>query len=106
LAVSLSTPAKVQKLQKALHAKAKGSPEFRLYALYDKLFRTDVLGHAYRCCRANGGAAGADGMTFEAVESYGLDRWLGEMAQELKEKTYHPQAVRRVWIPKADGGQR
>ena len=104
--MGLATPEKVQKLQAALHAKAKGSPGFRFYALYDKVYRTDVLSHAYACCRANGGAAGVDGVTFEAIESQGLEAWLGELAQELKEKTYRPQAVRRVYIPKPDGGQR
>lgn len=104
--MSLPPPPKVQKLQAALHAKAKGSPDYRFYALYDKVYRMDVLGHAYARCRANGGAAGVDGVTFEAIESYDLERWLGELAQELKEKTYHPQAVRRVHIPKSNGGQR
>ena len=104
--MSLSTPPSVQKLQAALHAKAKGSPDYRFYALYDKVYRMDVLDHAYTRCRANGGVAGVDGVTFETIESYSLDRWLGELAQELKEKTYHPQAVRRVYIPKSNGGQR
>jgi len=104
--VSLQTPPKVRKLQAALHAKAKGSPDFRFYALYDKMYRADVLEHAYRCCRANGGAAGVDGQTFEDIESGGLERWLDELTKELKEKTYRPQAVRRVYIPKPNGKQR
>ncbi len=106
MTLSLSTPKTVQKLQAALHAKAKGSPDYRFYALYDKMYRPDVLRFAYRCCKANGGAAGVDGRTFADVELYGLDRWLDELTQELKKKTYCPQAVRRVHIPKDNGGQR
>jgi RNA-directed DNA polymerase len=101
---NLSTPLSVQKLQTALHAKAKENPSFRFYALYDKLYRTDVLQYAYACCKANQGAAGVDGERFEDIEAYGLERWLGELAQELRNKTYQPQAVRRVFIPK-QGGQ-
>jgi len=104
--MSLSTPATVQKLQKALHAKAKGSPKYRFYALYDKLYRNDVMTHAYACCRANGGAAGVDRQSFEDIQAYGEERWLGELAEELRSRTYRPQAVRRVWIPKPDGKQR
>jgi RNA-directed DNA polymerase len=104
--MSLVPPESVQKLRNSLHAKAKGSPTYRFYALYDKVYRTDVLHHAYRCCRANGGAAGVDGQKFEDVESYGLSRWLGELQKELKDKSYSPSAVRRVWIPKPDGKQR
>ena len=104
--MSLSTPQTVRKLQAALHAKAKDSPGFRFYSLYDKLFRADVLSHAYATCKANGGASGVDGQTFADIESYGVERWLGELAAELRSKTYRPQAVRRVWIPKANGKQR
>jgi RNA-directed DNA polymerase len=104
--MSLATPASVQKLQTALHAKAKESPSFRFYALYDKVYRKDVLTHAYECCRANGGAAGVDGQRFEDIEAYGVERWLGELAQELKSRTYQPLPVRRVYIPKPDGKQR
>ena len=100
------TPASVQKLQTALHAKAKESPNFRFYALYDKVYRKDVLAFAYECCKANGGAAGVDGQTFEDVESYGRERWLDELAKELKSRTYQPLPVRRVYIPKPDGKQR
>ena len=106
IGVSLSPPETVRKLQTALHAKAKGRPGYRFYALYDKVYREDVLAFAYRCCKANGGAAGVDGQDFEDIEAYGLDRWLGELAKELKDKTYRPQAVRRVWIPKPNGQQR
>lgn len=104
--MSLIPPPKVQKLQAALHVKAKGSPDYRFYLLYDKLYRADVLEFAYRCCVANGGVAGVDNQTFEAVEAYGQRRWLDELAEELKNKTYHPQPVRRVYIPKPDGKQR
>lgn len=106
LAMSLETLPKVRKLQAALHAKAKGSPSYRFYALYDKVHRADVLAEGYRRCRANGGAAGVDGQGFEDIEAYGLERWLDELAQELREKRYRPQAVRRVHIPKPDGKKR
>ena len=104
--MSLTTPPSVQKLQTALHDKAKGSPNFRFYALYDKVHRPDVLVFAYDCCKANGGAAGVDGQTFEDIEGYGVAKWLDELAQELRSRTYQPQPVRRVWIPKPDGKQR
>ena len=104
--MSLTTPSSVQKLQTALHDKAKGSSKFRFYALYDKVYREDVLVFAYECCQANGGAAGVDGQTFEDIEEYGVRKWLDELAQELKSRTYRPQPVRRVWIPKPDGKQR
>jgi group II intron reverse transcriptase/maturase len=98
--MSLTPPTKVQKLQETLHAKAKGSPGYRFYMLYDKVYRRDVLEHAYRCCSANGGAAGVDGQTFADIEKYGMGRWLDELTEKLREKTYRPQAVRRVNIPK------
>jgi group II intron reverse transcriptase/maturase len=104
--MSLTPPETVQKLQNSLHAKAKGSPGYRFYALYDKVYRLDVLAHAYQCCRANQGAAGVDGQRFQDIEEYGLERWLGEVQKELKDKSYRPSAVRRVWIPKPDGKQR
>ena len=96
---NLATPDSVQKLQAALHAKAKETPGFRFYSLYDKLYRADILDPAYRRCRVNDGAAGVDGQRFEDIEAYGRGRWLGELAQELKEKRYRAEAVRRVWIP-------
>jgi RNA-directed DNA polymerase len=104
--MSLKPPETVGKLQATLHAKAKESPTYRFYALYDKVYRSDVLRHAYERCRSNRGAAGVDGQTFEDTEAYGVGKWLGELAQDLKGKTYVPQPVRRVWIPKADGKQR
>jgi RNA-directed DNA polymerase len=104
--MNLATPSSVQKLQMALHDKAKGSPGFRFYALYDKVYRKDVLAFAYHGCKANGGAAGVDGQSFEDIERYGVERWLDELAQELKSRTYRPLPVRRVYIPKPDGKQR
>lgn len=99
----LEPPASVQKLQTALQAKAKTAPSYRFYLLYDKLYRKDVLTYAYRCGQANKGAPGVDGQDFADIEAYGVDRWLGELAQALKEKSYQPKAVKRVWIPKANG---
>ena len=104
--MSLTPPVRVQELRNALHAQAKGTPSYRFYALYDKVYRMEVLAHAYQCCRANQGAAGVEGQTFEDIETYGRERWLGELQQELKDKSYQPSAVRRVWIPKPDGKQR
>lgn len=100
---NLATPSSVRKLRRALHVKAKADPDFRFYALYDKLYREDILAHAYAKCRANRGAPGVDGQDFADVESYGLERWLGELALALSEKTYQPDAIRRVFIPKANG---
>jgi len=104
--MSLATPESVQKLQTALHDKVKESHNFRFYALYDKLYRKDVLTFAYACSKANGGAAGVDNQTFEDIESYGMGRWLDELTQELKSQTYRPLPVRRVYIPKPGGKQR
>ena len=104
--MSLIPPPNVQKLQAALHAKAKGSPDYRFYALYDKVYRKDVLTFAYDCCKSNKGAAGVDDQSFEDIEEHGLERWLGELTQQLKSQTYRPAAVRRVYIPKPDGKQR
>ena len=104
--MSLRTPVKVEKLQKALHAKAKAEAGFRFYQLYDKVYRADILLHAYRLCRANGGAAGVDGETFGTIEAQGVEVWLGELTEVLRNKTYEADPVRRVWIPKANGKQR
>ena len=93
---NLTTPDKVRKLQVALHAKAKAEPGFRFYALYDKIYRADVLAHAYAQCRANGGAPGVDGQDFADIEAYGVERWLGELAEALKEETYRPDAIRPI----------
>jgi RNA-directed DNA polymerase len=104
--MSLEPPDKVRKLQTALHAKAKATPDYRFYLLYDKLYRWDVLAYAYLRCKANQGAAGVDGQTFLDIEAYGERRWLEELAKELQDKTYQPSPVKRVWIPKPDGKQR
>ena len=104
--MSLQAPFKVQKLQQALHAKAKESPEFRFYALYDKIYREDILAQAYRLVRSNRGKPGVDGEDFADIEAYGVERWLGELAQALKEKRYRASPVRRVYIPKPNGKQR
>ncbi|MEX2508339.1 MAG: group II intron reverse transcriptase/maturase [Homoserinimonas sp.] len=106
--MGLSTPEKIRTLQKKLYVKAKGEPEFRFYLLYDKVWRADILDHAYRLCRQKGGAAGVDGVTFESIEASegGLEGWLRTLAAELREERYRPQAVRRVMIPKPDGGER
>jgi len=100
---NLSTPISVRKLRRALHAKAKTEADFRFYALYDKIYREDILAHAYAQCRSNRGAPGVDGQDFSDVEAYGVRRWLAELALELKEETYRPNAIRRVFIPKANG---
>ena len=99
----LSTPDSVQKLQTALHAKAKAEPDFRFYALYDKISREDTRHYAYAHCRSNKGAPGVDRQDFEAVEAYGVERWLGELALALRQETYRPDLIRRVFIPKANG---
>jgi group II intron reverse transcriptase/maturase len=104
--VSLRAPERVQKLRTALHAKAKETPSYRFYALYDKLYREDVLAHAWRLAKANGGTAGVDGQNFRDIEALGVERWLGELAEDLGKKTYRPQPVRRVYIPKPDGRKR
>ena len=100
---NLSTPKSVQKLQTALHAKAKAEAGYRFYALYDKIHREDILAHAYAQCRSNKGAPGVDGQEFADVEAYGVQRWLGELALALREETYRPDPIRRVFIPKANG---
>ena len=100
---NLSTPKRVQKLQRALHAKAKAEPSYRFYALYDKLYREDILHAAYAQCRSNRGAPGVDGQEFADIEAYGVQRWLGELAQALREERYRPDPIRRVFIPKANG---
>jgi len=89
-----------------LHAKAKRAPNYRFYALYDKVYRLEVLLYAYQRCQDNGGAAGVDGQTFADIGDYGVLKWLGELAEALRKQTYRPQAVRRVYVPKPDGKQR
>jgi group II intron reverse transcriptase/maturase len=100
---NLSTPKRVQKLQTALHAKAKAEPGYRFYVLYDKISRYDILAHAYALCRSNKGAPGVDGRHFAEIEAYGLEHWLGELALALRKETYRPDPIRRVYIPKSNG---
>src|SRR5437867_12437730 len=97
--MSLATLPTVQKLQTTLHAKAKGEPTYRFYTVYDKIFRMDVLWTAWQRCRVNDGASGIDRQSFEELEGYGVLKWLAELAEELRRKTYQPQRVRRVYIP-------
>lgn len=104
--MSLVTPPKVEKLQMALHAKAKEEPEFRFYQLYDKIYRSDVLEFAYRLSRSKKGKSGIDGITFEKIESEGVGMWLGKLTQELQQRTYKADPLRRVWLEKPDGTQR
>src|ERR1700681_3513200 len=100
---NLTTPKRVQKLQRALHAKAKAEAAYRFYVLYDKISREDILAHAYAQCRSNKGAPGVDGQDFAEIEAYGVQRWLGELALALRQETYRPDPIRRVYIPKANG---
>jgi RNA-directed DNA polymerase len=104
--MSLETPIKLRMLRRKLYQKAKAEPNYRFYLLYDKMWREDILLHAYELVRANKGAPGVDGQGFEQIESEGLEKWLGGIRNELHAKTYQPQAVRRVMIPKPGGGER
>ena len=104
--MSLATPSKIRELQIKLYRKAKNEPAYRFYMLYDKIYREDVVAHAYELARSNKGAPGVDGQTFERIESAGLGEWLTGIRQELRNKTYQPQPVRRVMIPKPGGGER
>jgi len=107
IAMSLTTPDVIRTLQRKLYTKAKQEPAYRFYALYDKAWRADILMFAYRLVRANQGSPGVDGTNFEDIEQkMGIDTFLSELAQDLKDKTYHPSPVRRVMLPKADGSQR
>jgi len=104
--MSLTTPDKIRSLQRKLYCKAKAEPTFRFYLLYDKICREDILAHAYRLARVNAGAPGVDGTTFAQIEEQGLEAWLAGLRAELVSKTYRPDPVRRVMIPKANGGER
>ena len=106
MTMSLATPEKIQTLQRKLCRKAKREPTYRFYALYDKVHRPDILAHAYALAKTNGGAPGVDGVTFDDIETAGRERFLAELGEELREKRYRPEAVLRVMIPKADGGER
>jgi RNA-directed DNA polymerase len=104
--MSLETPEKIRSLRKKLYLKAKAEPDFRFYVLYDKVWRADILEHAYELARDNRGAPGVDGLTFAAIETAGLQEWLSGIGKELRERTYRPDPVRRVMIPKPNGGER
>ena len=104
--MSLATPEKIRTLQRKLYGKAKAEPDFRFYLLYDKIYREDILRHAYALARANAGAPGVDGETFAAIEAAGREEWLTGLRQDLVTKTYRPAPVRRVMIPKPGGGER
>jgi len=104
--MSLTTPEKIETLRRKLYAKAKAEPGFRFYLLYDKIHRADILAHAYELAKANKGAPGVDGVTFETIEAAGVEGWLTALEEELRGKTYRPQPVRRVTIPKPGGGER
>ncbi len=101
-----TTPDKARQLQRALYRAAKASPARRFHVLYDKMYRTDVLAKAWREVKANAGSAGVDGQTIEQIEQQGVEEFLAELGNELHEGRYRPRAVRRAWIPKADGSQR
>jgi RNA-directed DNA polymerase len=104
--MSLETPIKIRMLQRKLYQKAKGEPNYRFYLLYDKMYREDILAHAYAMAKSNQGAPGVDGQTFWGIETLGLEEWLTGIRNDLRAKTYQPQAVRRVMIPKPGGGER
>ena len=104
--MSLATPEAIRTLQRKLYCKAKAEPQFRFYQLYDKIWRSDILAHAWALSRANRGAPGVDGVRFEQIEAEGLEDWLSGVQDELRTKSYRPQAVRRVMIPKPGGGER
>ena len=97
---------RIRSLQRKLYCKAKAEPAFRFYVLYDKVCRADILEHAYRLARANAGAPGVDGVTFAKIEEDGVEAWLAGLREDLVKKTYRPDPVRRVMIPKANGGER
>ena len=105
--MSLTTPETIRTLQRKLYTKAKQEPAYRFYALYDKTYREDILSHAWRLVRSNGGSPGIDGASFDAIEcGEGVEGFLRELARDLQAKTYRAQPVRRVLIPKADGNLR
>src|SRR5262252_8327818 len=103
--MSLTTPDKIRTFQRKLYCKAKAEPAFRFYVLYDKICREDILRHAYWLARANAGAPGVDVLTFVQIEEQGLEAWLSGLREDLASRTYRPDPVRRVMIPKPDGGE-
>jgi RNA-directed DNA polymerase len=104
--MSLETPEKIRSLQRKLYCKAKAEPAFRFYILYDKICREDALRHAYALSRANAGAPGVDGASFEQIDASGVEAWLAGLREDLVSKTYRADPVRRVTIPKPGGGER
>jgi RNA-directed DNA polymerase len=106
LVINLGTPSKIRTLQRKLYRKAKDEPTYRFYLLYDKIYREDILHYAYELVKSNQGAPGVDGETFTAIELKGLGKWLAGIGNELRARTYQPQPVRRVMIPKPGGGER
>ena len=104
--MSLTTPIQIRTLQRKLYLKAKAEPAYRFYLLYDKIYREDILAHAYQLAKANEGAPGVDEQNFREIESMGREEWLAGIREELRAKTYQPQPVRRVMIPKPGGGER
>src|SRR6266487_2939660 len=104
--MSLTTPRKIRELQIKLYRKAKNEPGFRFYQLYDKVYREDILNHAYALARANYGDPGVDGESFRDIESRGREEWMKGLREDLRNRSYQPQPVRRAMIPKAGGGER
>src|ERR1700674_132257 len=104
--MSLQTPARIRMLQRKLYLKAKEEPTYRFYLLYDKIYREDILAHAYHLAKTNHGKPGVDGQTFEMIETGDLEKWLAGIRNELRDKTYKPQPVRRVMLDKPGGGER
>lgn len=103
----LTTPESIRTLQRKLYRKAKQEPACRFHALYDKVYRADILNHAYDLVRANKGSAGIDGVSFEDIEAEeGAAAFVAELVGALKSKRYKPEPVKRVMIPKADGSER
>src|ERR1700735_5068326 len=106
MSVNPQQPMNTRMLQRKLYQKAKEEPSYRFYLLYDKMYREDILAHAYALTKSNQGAPGVDGQSFQGIESQGLEEWLIGIREDLRAKTYQPQAVRRVMIPKPGGGER
>src|SRR3979411_2051873 len=98
--MSLETPEKIRTLQRKLYRKAKAEPAFRFYVVYDKVCREDILRYAFTLARANAGAPGVDGMTFRQIDALGVEAWLTGLREALVSKTYRPDPVRRVTLPK------
>jgi RNA-directed DNA polymerase len=104
--MSLTTPSKIPEPRIRLYRKVKNESDYRIYLIYDKILRGGILSHAYALARANEGAPGVAGQSFEEIESKGLEKWLTGIREELRNKAYQPQPVRRVFIPKPRGGEK